>query len=92
MRFAAEMRATFHEALMERRVAAPFTIAECGSVVLNAGREWLCKLTTEASTRGRRLPDCRMMRPAGVTRREWSVGLDSIQDDDGDAGIEPTEH
>jgi hypothetical protein len=54
--------------------------------MLGAGREWLAKLTTEETVRGRSLPDLRMMRPAGVSREVWfaspckpkenSVGLD----------------
>jgi len=84
LRFAAEMRATFREALAERRQRVRFTIAECGSVVLGAGREWLCKLTADPATRGRRLPDCRMMRPVGVTPLEWGAGLEWIEDDEDD--------
>ena len=81
-RFAAEMHATFREALAERRQPVGFTIAECGSVVLGAVREWLSKLTTDAAVRGRRLPDCRVMRPVGVTPQEWAAGLEWIDDDD----------
>jgi len=84
-RFAAEMRATFREALTERRRRVRFTIAECGSVVLGAGREWISKLTTDAAVRGRRLPDCRVMRPVGVTPQEWAAGLEWMDDDDDDA-------
>ena len=62
--------------------AVRFTIAECGSVVLGAGREWLCKLTTDAAVRGPTLPDCRLMRPAGVTPQQWAAGLDWIDDGD----------
>jgi hypothetical protein len=80
VRFATEMHATFREALAERRQAVGFTIAECGSVVLGAGREWLSKLTTDAAVRGRRLPDCRVMRPVGVTPQEWAAGLEWIDD------------
>jgi len=86
LRFAAEMHATFREALAERRQRVRFTIAECGSVVLGAGREWLSKLTTDAATRGRCLPDCRLMRPVGVTPQEWAAGLGWIEDDDDDTG------
>jgi hypothetical protein len=84
VRFATEMHATFREALAERGQAVRFTIAECGSVVLGAGREWLSKLTTDAAVRGRRLPDCRAMRPVGVTPQEWAAGLDWIDDGDDD--------
>ena len=84
VRFAPEMHLMFREALAERRHAVRFTIAECGSVVLGAGREWLSKLTTDAAVRGRTLPDCRVMRPVGVTPQEWAAGLEWI--DDGDDG------
>jgi hypothetical protein len=82
VRFAAEMRAMFREALAERSHTVRFTIAECGSVVLGAGREWLSKLTTDAAVRGRTLPDCRVMRPVGVTPQEWAAGLEWIDEDD----------
>jgi hypothetical protein len=84
VRFAAEVHAMFREAPAARRHAVRFTIAECGSVVLGAGREWLSKMTTDAAARGRTLPDCRVMRPVGVTRQEWAAGLEWI--DDGDDG------
>jgi hypothetical protein len=81
VRFAAEMHATFRDALAARRPSVGFTIAECGSVVLGAGREWFSKLTTDAAVRGRHLPDCRLMRPVGVTPQEWAAGLEWIDDD-----------
>jgi hypothetical protein len=43
---------------------------------MGAGREWLAKLTTEESVRGRSLPDPRMMRPVGVTRELWFASLE----------------
>jgi hypothetical protein len=82
VRFAAEMYTTFRAALAERRQAVGFTIAECGSVVLGAGREWLSKLATHPAMRGRRPPDCRLMRPVGVTPQEWAVGLEWVENDD----------
>jgi hypothetical protein len=90
VRFAAEMHATFREALAVRRHAIGFTLVECGSVVLGASREWLSKLTTDAAVRGRHLPDCRAMRPVGVTTQEWAAGLEWIEDDDGGAGSSRT--
>jgi len=36
----------------------------------------VAKLTSDRTIRGRRLPDCRMMRPPGVTRQQWAAGLD----------------
>ncbi len=85
LRFAGEMRTTFREALAERRWRVWFTIAECGSVVLGAGLEWISKLTTDAAVRGRRLPDCRVMRPVGVTSQEWAAGLEWMDDGDDEA-------
>ena len=38
--------------------------------------EWISKLTSDRATRFRALPDCRMMRPAGVARQQWLAGLD----------------
>ena len=81
VRFATEMQATFREALTERRHPVRFTIAECGGIIVGAGREWLSKLTTDAAVRGRSLPDCRVMRPVGVTPQEWAAGLEWIDDD-----------
>jgi hypothetical protein len=78
------MLATFREALAERHRPLRFTIAELRSVMCGAGREWLSKLTTDAATRGRRLPDCRVMRPVGVTPQESALGLEWIEDDDDD--------
>jgi len=36
--------------------------------------EWIAKLTTSSSVRGRFLPDLRMMRPPGVPRGLWFAG------------------
>jgi hypothetical protein len=91
-RFAAEMRATFREALAAHRQAVRFTIAECGHVLLGAGREWLSKLTTDRVTRGRCLPDCRLMRPVGVTPQEWAGGLDWIENEHDLPSTERAEH
>jgi len=33
--------------------------------------EWIAKLTTTSSVRGRSVPDLRMMRPAGVPKEMW---------------------
>jgi len=37
--------------------------------------EWSAKITSDAAVSGRHLPDCRKMRPVGVTRAEWARGL-----------------
>jgi hypothetical protein len=64
--FAQEMLAAFEQALSEghglREVAG--TAARCPI-------EWFAKIRTDPATRGRALPDVRMMRPVGVTRQVW---------------------
>jgi hypothetical protein len=52
-------------------------IREFSGLVAGAAREWTAKWCTDRSARARVLPDCRMMRPAGVSRREWGAGLDA---------------
>jgi hypothetical protein len=74
--FSADMTTAFDEACQEqrRRGRGPFVrfaASELASLILGAGREWLAKLTTEESVRGRYLPDLRMMRPVGVSRELW---------------------
>ena len=70
-RFAAEMRATFASSELEGRRAC----FELAGLVRGLAVEWFAKLTSDAARRGRHLPDCRKMRPAGVTRAEWARGL-----------------
>jgi hypothetical protein len=43
-----------------------FALAELMGVLMGAGKEWVAKLTTDPSLRGRSLPDRLMMRPPGV--------------------------
>jgi hypothetical protein len=74
--FSADMTTDFDEACQDqrRRGRGPFVrfaASELASLILGAGREWLAKLTTEESVRGRYLPDLRMMRPVGVSRELW---------------------
>jgi len=54
-----------------------FAFAELTALISSIGAEWLAKLTSDQAARGRYPPDCRMMRPAGVTREEWAAGLDA---------------
>jgi hypothetical protein len=75
-RFAAEMLAAFEEGAAEQRArgcvaGVGFALLELMSLLLGAGAEWGAKFTCDRSTRGRCLPDWRMMRPPGVTREEW---------------------
>jgi hypothetical protein len=69
VRFAAEMRATF--AADGRRVWV-----EIAGLLRAIVVEWTAKLTADTTARARHLPDCRKMRPAGVTRAEWARGLE----------------
>jgi hypothetical protein len=77
--FAAEMCSTFEKAAEERRregglTLARFAFAELTGLITGATAEWIAKLTTESSVRGRRLPDLRMMRPPGVPQQLWFAG------------------
>jgi hypothetical protein len=77
--FAAEMLTAFEMAAEERRgqgghVLVRFALAELIGLMIGAGAEWIAKLTTNSSVRGRCLPDLRMMRPPGVPRELWFAG------------------
>jgi hypothetical protein len=70
--FAPEMSSAFEEASAERQcrgwgVYACFALAELIGLIMGAGIEWLAKLTTDSSVRGRSLPDRLLMRPPGVS-------------------------
>jgi hypothetical protein len=70
--FASEMSSAFEEASRDRRARgwgayARFAITELAGLAMGAGMEWKAKLTTDASVRGRRLPDRMLMRPSGVS-------------------------
>jgi hypothetical protein len=84
VRFGSEMRAAFAAAAHENRSAglvtfAAFLVAEGTGIITAAAREWTFKLTTDPAARARLLPDCRRMRPVGVTRAEWAAGLDDVR-------------
>jgi hypothetical protein len=71
-RFAVEMSTAFEEAAAERRPQGRsaylrFAVAELLGLTMGAAVEWLAKLTTDTSTRGRTLPDRLLMRPPGVS-------------------------
>jgi hypothetical protein len=81
-RFAEEMLTAFEQAVTDHhragRVASVrFAVAELTALVSGIGAEWLAKLTSDRAARGRCLPDCRMIRPPGVTCEEWAAGLDA---------------
>ena len=80
-RFGGEMRAAFGAAAQEMRrnrgrEYLGFLAAEAMALTAGACREWVAKLVSDPAARARILPDCRRMRPVGVTRAEWSAGLD----------------
>jgi hypothetical protein len=77
--FAPEMQNAFDRAAEERRlqcrpVFIRFLLSEFIDLLIGAGAEWIAKLTTDNSARGRCLPDLRMMRPPGVPRELWFAG------------------
>jgi hypothetical protein len=77
--FAAEMNSAFEKAAAERRAQGVaslvrFALTEWIGLTIGAGAEWLAKFTTDASVRGRCLPDLRMIRPPGVPRELWFAG------------------
>ena len=76
MRFALEMQNAFERAAAERRlrgrtVFIRFLLGELLGLLSSVGAEWIAKLATDDSVRGRCLPDLRMMRPPGVPREIW---------------------
>lgn len=96
-RFSAEMQLAFAEAAGDHRGAGTmvwvrFALAELTSLISGIATEWLAKLTSDGAVRGRCLPDCRMMRPVGVTRGEWAGGLDAADIHHGPGHGEPTAH
>ena len=77
--FALEMQGAFEQAAEERRlqcrpVFIRFLLGEFLDLLIGVGAEWIAKLTTDSSARGRCLPDLRMMRPPGVPRELWFAG------------------
>ena len=69
--FAAEMVSAFEEASAERRrhgrgAYLRLALAELMALAMGAGVEWIAKLTTDSSVRGRSLPDRLLMRPPSV--------------------------
>jgi hypothetical protein len=80
-RFAAEMLGVFRAAAADhsRRgtlASLTFAISELIGLCRSVSAEWIAKLASDAASRGHCLPDCRLMRPAGVTSKEWAAGLD----------------
>lgn len=67
-----DYRAAFEPEMLEsfQKTDHPAAMEICG-LIRGAVMEWFAKLTTDAALRGRRLPDVRMMRPAGMPRELW---------------------
>ena len=70
--FTSEMLAAVANSAAERRAQGKaiyfrFGLNELISVLTGAAAEWVAKLTTDSSLRGRSLPDRLMMRPPGVS-------------------------
>jgi hypothetical protein len=77
--FAREMRNAFEITAHEIRagggtVQLCFVVAELMGLIKGAISEWVAKITTDKSTRGRALPDLMTMRPPGVTREVHFAG------------------
>jgi len=67
--FAFEMLAAFEQAAEERH-GCGFVLAEITGLLIGAALEWIAKLTSDSSVRGRVFPDRLRMRPPGVP---WEV-------------------
>ena len=77
-RFSTEMLATIDQALAsmpDGKARALWAAREIAGLASGAMREWIAKLVTDPIARARVLPDCRHMRPVGVTGAQWSAGL-----------------
>jgi hypothetical protein len=77
--FSREMRRAFEITASERLAGGraaflSFAGAELIGVIGGAVSEWIAKLTTDGSIRGRALPDLVMMRPPGVPREVHFAG------------------
>ena len=80
-RFETEMLATIGLALASSMTAAEriaCIVREASGLAGGALREWIAKLTVNPIARARTLPDCRLMRPVGITRAEWAAGLTHV--------------
>ncbi len=82
-RFRAEMQATFLSAIGASRRSGALACGERASVeivalLVSAAREWRQKAASDPLARARAFPDCSRMRPVGITREEWTAGLDHV--------------
>ena len=77
-RFNTDMLATIDQALAsmpDGKARVSWAAREAAGLASGAVREWIAKLATDPVARARVLPDCRHMRPVGVTRAQWTAGL-----------------
>ena len=84
-RFNIDMLATIDQALAsipDAKVRALWAVRESAGLASGAVREWTAKLVADPVARARVLPDCRHMRPAGVTRAQWVAGLTHVTEHD----------
>jgi hypothetical protein len=81
-RFGREMSETFGKLFAARQAGwltlACVALSESAGLSIGAVHEWIVKLSCDPISRARVLPDCRRMRPVGVTRQEWGAGLDDV--------------
>ena len=80
-RFTPDMLATIDQALAlmpDGKARAFWAVRESAGLAAGAVREWIAKLVTDPVARARVLPDCRRMRPVGVTRSQWAAGLTHV--------------
>ena len=66
-KFASEMSLAFEESIHDRGAPGRVIALELVSLAARAAMEWIAKLTTDTSVRGRILPDRLRMRPPGVS-------------------------
>ena len=79
VRFAQEMQNAFSRtadeySLLGRAAFVRFILGEFSGLIRCAHAEWMAKMRTDKSVRGRCLPDLRMMRPPGVSQALWFAG------------------
>jgi hypothetical protein len=77
-RFHDDMRTTIDlsvESIPDGRSRAVWAVREATGLAAGAIREWSAKFVGDPVARARALPDCRYMRPVGITRAEWGAGL-----------------
>lgn len=71
--FGREMQRAF-EITAEQRRSKEFIAKELLGLIRGAASEWIAKLTTDRTIRGRTLPDLVMMRPPGVSKEVHFAG------------------